>query len=319
MKCLVTGGAGFIGSHLVESLLSDGHHVTVIDDLSTGQIKNLDEVITNPKLEFIKGDILNLPELEYLVEKSDIVYHLAAAVGVELVVSDPVKTIVTNVHGTENILKGAARKGTRVLIASTSEVYGKSEKEIFSEDNDLLIGPSTHSRWSYACSKLLDEFYSMAYYRSIKLPIVVARFFNTVGPKQTGRYGMVIPRFVKNALEGTDLNVYGTGEQTRCFTHVHDSIKAIKLLAESDISGEVFNVGSENNISINELAAQIIRLLNSKSKIKHISYDEAYEEGFEDMLHRYPDISKIQKSFDWKPTYSLNNIINDVADYYRAQ
>jgi len=317
MRCLVTGGAGFIGSHLVDSLIKDKHEVIVVDDLSTGSLLNIESVLNNKQFEFVKGDIIELPELEYLVSKSDIVYHLAAAVGVKLVVNDPVKTIETNVHGTERILKGASRLGTRVLLTSTSEVYGKSEKDLFSEEDDLLIGPSSHSRWSYACSKLLDEFFCMAYYRSSKLPIVIARLFNTVGPRQTGRYGMVVPSFIEHAINGTNLQVYGTGDQTRCFCHVNDTVRALRKLGDSDITGEVFNIGSEWNLSINQLAKLIIDRVNSSSGIELISYDKAYEPGFEDMIHRFPNIDKIRNNLDWTPEYSIEQTIDDIIDYMR--
>ena len=319
MRCLVTGGAGFIGSHLVDSLILDGQDVTVVDDLSTGSLSNLSSVENNSRFEFVEGDIVQLPELEYLVARSDIVYHLAAAVGVKLVVQDPVKTIVTNVHGTERVLKGASRHGTRVLLTSTSEVYGKSERDVFSEEDDLLIGPSSHSRWSYACSKLLDEFYCMAFYRASQLPVVIARLFNTVGPRQTGRYGMVVPRFVEKALQGTPLQVYGTGDQTRCFCHVYDTVRALKKLGDSSISGEVFNIGSEWNCSINQLAEMIIARLNSSSVTEKISYDEAYEPGFEDMMHRFPNTAKIKDKLGWSTEHSLDKIIDDVADYFRKE
>ncbi len=317
MYSLITGGAGFIGSHLAESLLKDGKDVIVIDDLSTGNINNLKHIINHKNFEFIKGNIVDLPELDYLISKADVVYHLAAAVGVDLVVKEPVRTITTNVHGTERILEGAVKSSTRVLLTSTSEVYGKSEKCKFSEDDDLLIGPSSHSRWSYACSKLLDEFYCMAYYRSVKLPVIIARLFNTVGPRQTGRYGMVVPRFVEKALKGEKLSVFGTGKQTRCFCHVYDTVKGLKALGQSNISGEVFNIGSEWNISINGLAEMIINRLSSMSEIERISYDEAYEPGFEDMMHRFPDTSKINERLGWKPQNTLEQIVDDVANFCR--
>jgi UDP-glucose 4-epimerase len=317
MRCLVTGGAGFIGSHLVDSLIMAGHNVAVVDDLSTGSFANLNLVKENNKFKFIEGNVVEISGLEHLIAESDIVYHLAAAVGVELVVHDPVQTIVTNVDGTERILKYTAKYGTRVLVTSTSEVYGKSNKNVFSEDDDLLIGPPSHSRWSYACSKLLDEFYCMAYFHSSKLPVVIARLFNTVGPRQTGQYGMVVPRFVEKALRGECVQVYGTGKQTRCFCHVHDTVRALIKLGESDISGKVFNIGSEWNISITQLAETIIKKLSSRSKIKYLSYDEAYEPGFEDMLHRFPDTAKIKEKLGWSATFSLEKIIDDVADYFR--
>ncbi|HBC85559.1 MAG TPA: nucleoside-diphosphate sugar epimerase [Lentisphaeria bacterium] len=320
MKYLITGGAGFIGSHLAESLLKDGHSVTVIDDYSTGSPENLAAVRTNPRLDVVEGDILNLPELEYLITKSDMVFHLAAAVGVELVVHDPVRTIVTNVHGTERVLRGAERSHTKVLIASTSEVYGKSEKEKFNEDDDLLIGPSTNCRWSYACSKLLDEFFGMAYFRAKKMPIIIVRLFNTVGPRQTGRYGMVLPRFVSKALKNESLQVYGDGEQSRCFCHVNDTVRGICGLAGSSKAvGKVFNIGNTEEISINALAERVVKRLKSKSRIVHIPYEKAYESGFEDMMRRLPDISKIDRTTGWKPAYNLNQIIDSVAEYFRKK
>jgi len=318
MKYLITGGAGFIGGHLTESLLADGHQVTVIDDFSTGSIDNLSDVIDNPLLEVVEGDILALPELEYLITRSDLVFHLAAAVGVELVVHDPVRTINTNVHGTEKVLKGAVRKNTRLIIASTSEVYGKSEKESFSETDDLLIGPSTHCRWSYACSKLLDEFYAMAYARSNKLPVTVARFFNTVGPRQTGRYGMVLPRFVSKALKNETLEVYGDGEQSRCFCHVFDTVRALRGLADgNETIGEIFNIGTRRQTTINALAKMVIDRLGSSSDIEHIPYEKAYEAGFEDMRRRLPNITKVTSTVGWTPEHSLETIIDDVAAFHQ--
>jgi UDP-glucose 4-epimerase len=319
MKYLVTGGAGFIGSHLVESLLQDGHQVVVIDDLSTGSIANFAKFADDPNLDFVEGDILHLPELEYLITRSDMVYHLAAAVGVELVVNDPVRTIVTNVHGTEKVLNGAVRNNTKTLIASTSEVYGKSEHEAFAETDDLLIGPSTHSRWSYACSKLLDEFYAMAHYRATKLPIMISRFFNTVGPRQTGRYGMVLPRFVSKALKNETLQVYGDGEQSRCFCHVYDTVRALRAVAECDDAvGKVFNIGTTRQCTINQLAEMVISQTGSSSKIEHISYEKAYEAGFEDMRRRLPDTTVIKNLIGWESENSLEKIIDDVADFHKS-
>ncbi len=320
MEYLVTGGAGFIGSHLVENLLSDGNEVIVVDDFSTGSRENLQHLSGNSALEVIEGNILNLPELEYLISRSDMVYHLAAAVGVELVVHDPVRTITTNVHGTEKVLQGAVRKNTKLLVASTSEVYGKSEKESFSEKDDLLIGPSTHCRWSYACSKLLDEFFAMAYFRASKLPVIVARFFNTVGPRQTGRYGMVLPRFIEKAIKNEDLQIYGDGEQSRCFCHVLDTVRALRLLEKSDSSvGEVFNIGTRRQTSINNLAQMVIKRMGSSSTTIHIPYEKAYEAGFEDMRRRLPDISKISSLTGWEPSLSLEDIIDSVAEFYRGR
>ncbi len=318
MKYLITGGAGFIGSHLAESLIADGHHVTVIDDYSTGSLDNLDSVRKSPRIDIVEGDILELPELEYLISRSDMVFHLAAAVGVELVVHDPVRTIMTNVHGTERVLNGAERKRTKVLIASTSEVYGKSCMEKFSEKDDLLIGPPTHSRWSYASSKLLDEFMGMAFYKASRLPVIVVRLFNTVGPRQTGRYGMVLPRFVKSAIAGKNLHVYGDGEQSRCFCHVADTVRALRMLSgKTAAAGRVFNVGSTAEISIVKLAEKVISRLGSRSKIKFIPYEKAYEPGFEDMRRRMPDISAIARLTGWKPRLSLDRIIDDVAEFLK--
>jgi UDP-glucose 4-epimerase len=318
MHYLITGGAGFIGGHLAETLIHAGHQVTVIDDLSTGQLSNIDAIKEHKNFRFITGDILNYPQLDELVEKCDTVFHLAAAVGVELVVHDPVRTIETNVHGTERVLKPAARYNKKIIVASTSEVYGKSTREKFSETDDLLIGSPYHSRWSYACSKLIDEFFIMAYHSDAGLRGTIVRFFNTVGPRQTGRYGMVIPRFVAAALKGEPLKVFGNGDQTRCFCHVFDTIRALVKLADNEASsGKIFNIGNTHRISINKLAEQVISQLNSSSTIVHIPYEEAYEKGFEDMLHRAPDIRLIKEFSGWKPELSLEKIITDVAQYQR--
>jgi UDP-glucose 4-epimerase len=319
MRYMVTGGAGFIGGHLVESLIKDGHEVKVVDDLSTGCEANLANVSDHPNFEFIKGDIIDLPELDYLVSTSDIVYHLAAAVGVKLVVKDPVQTIITNVHGTERILKAAKKNKNKIILTSTSEVYGKSEKKSFAEEDDLIIGPPTHSRWSYACSKLLDEFYCMAFANEYDIPVTVVRLFNTVGPRQTGKYGMVVPRFVKNALLDRNLKVYGTGEQTRCFCHVFDTVRALRILADSSVNKMIFNIGNDHEISINKLAEYVIKKLNSYSGIERVSYDKAYSPGFEDMKRRYPNISKIASAIDWEPVLTLDDIIDDVANYIKQK
>ena len=254
MRCLITGGAGFIGSYLAESLIKRGDEIIIIDDLSTGSIDNLKTVFGNPKLDFIEANILELPALEYIISRCDIVFHLAAAVGVDMVVKDPVHTIRTNVKGTERVLEGALHNKTKMLVASTSEVYGKSTKHVFSEEDDLLIGPPTHSRWSYACSKLLDEFYCTSFYQEYKLPVNIVRFFNTVGPRQTGKYGMVLPRFVQSAIRGEPLNVFGTGKQTRCFCHVKDVVRCLLLLSEREFNGEIYNIGSNESCSIEESA-----------------------------------------------------------------
>ena len=314
MKVLITGGAGFIGGHLTENLLKDGHEVWSIDDFSTGSRENIRNSEKNPRFHFTEGNMIHSPELEEMVKNADQIVHLAAVVGVELVVRDPIGTIMTNVNGSERILSLASRYGKRIILASTSEVYGKSVKEHFSEQDDLVIGPSTHSRWSYACSKLLDEFLLMAYVRNKQLKGTVVRFFNTVGPRQTGQFGMVVPRFTEAARKGLPLRVYGTGGQTRCFCHVFDTVRALRLLMErDDIYGRIFNIGSTHGITIEELAKLTIRLLDSGSKIERIPYDKAYESGFEDMLHRAPNCDAIGALTGWKAEIPLEQIILDVA------
>jgi UDP-glucose 4-epimerase len=315
VRYLVTGGAGFIGGHLIESLLADkSNEVIAIDNLSTGRLSNLDLVIDDERMEFVEDDIVTMKNMDDYVKNVDVIYHLAAAVGVELVVNEPAKTIVTNVHGTENVINAAVKFDKRIIIASTSEVYGKSSKEKFSETDDLLIGCPTHSRWSYACSKLIDEFYLMAHCHSHNLKGTVVRFFNTVGPRQTGQYGMVVPRFVGNALAGKPLSVYGTGTQSRCFCHVFDTVKALRGLAECPESyGGIYNIGSQCRVAIQELAERVIKRLDSKSEIVKISYDEAYEKGFEDMMRRAPDTRAIKKLLGWEAGFTLNDIIDDVA------
>ena len=320
MKYLITGGAGFIGSHLTESLLADGHAVTVIDDFSTGSPENLAAVKGHPQLTVIEEDILSGNRLEKAVADSDGVIHLAAAVGVELVVHDPVRTLVTNVHGSERVLTFAADSGKRCILASTSEVYGKSTKPFFKETDDLCIGPSTNSRWSYACSKLLDEFFLMALCRDRQLPGTVVRFFNTVGPRQTGRYGMVLPRFAAAALENRPLPVYGTGEQTRCFCHVRDVVRALRRIIDEKRSyGRVFNIGTSRRISIRALAELVIERAGSRSGIEIVPYEKAYEPGFEDMLNRAPDCSAIRELCGWEPEIGLEQIIDDVIAFRRSQ
>ncbi len=320
MNILITGGAGFIGSHLAESWLRDGHSVSVLDDLSPGSLDNLKRLPHQDRLEIVQSDVITSRALPGLVKNADIIYHLAAAVGVELVVHDPIRTIETNVSGTSRILKLANKSGSkRIFVASTSEVYGKSASVPFHETDDLIIGPSTHSRWSYACSKLIDEFLLMAYHKSKNLPGTVTRFFNTVGPRQTGRYGMVIPRFVSAALQGKPLRVFGTGEQTRCFCHVADTVRALRLLPDCEASfGQILNIGSTNRITIRQLAETVIEQLHSTSGIEVVSYDKAYEAGFEDMLHRAPDCAKIGRLCGWKAELPLDRIISDVADNFRA-
>ncbi len=317
MKALITGGAGFIGSHLTEKLLDDGHQVYVIDDLSTGSIDNIEHLKERKGFHYIIDTIMNSPVLAELIDKCDIVFHLAAAVGVMLIIESPVRTIETNVKGTEEVLIHANKKKKKVIIASTSEVYGKSSQKSFSEDGDLVLGPTTKGRWSYACSKALDEFLGLAYWKEKGLPVVVVRFFNIVGPRQTGRYGMVIPRFVKQALHNKPITIFGDGKQSRCFAHVKDAVNALVRLSQiKEAVGEVINLGNDEEVSIENLAKKIKEFAKSKSEIQYISYDEAYEEGFEDMRRRVPNLTKIEKLIEYNPQYTLDDIIKDVMDYY---
>jgi UDP-glucose 4-epimerase len=310
MKALITGGAGFIGSHLSEYLLSTGDLVIVLDNLSTGRLENIAHLQDNPDFSFVEGTITDQELMDKLIGQSDIVFHLAAAVGVQLIIQSPVNTIETNVFGTEVILRAAQRHQTKVVLASTSEVYGKRTKTPFSEDDDRLLGPTTKSRWSYAASKALDEYLALAYYHERNLPVVICRLFNTVGARQTGRYGMVIPRFVKQALTNQPLTVYGDGTQTRCFCDVADVVRAMATLAEtSQAEGDVFNIGNTEEVTITELAQRIILHTKSRSPIQYISYEEAYEPGFEDMQRRVPDINKITRLINWRPTYSLDQLL----------
>jgi UDP-glucose 4-epimerase len=320
MRFLITGGAGFIGSHLAEALLARGHRVHVLDDLSTGSIDNIRHLKTDPRFSYTIDTCASASVVAELVDDADIVYHLAAAVGVELIVESPVRTIETNVHCTEVVLAQAAKKRKPVLIASTSEVYGKSKAFPFREDGDLVMGPSTTGRWSYACSKAIDEFLALAYWKERKLPTVVARLFNTVGPRQTGRYGMVVPTFVGQALAGRPLTVFGDGRQTRCFCHVGDVVTALVDLMQLGEAayGQVFNIGSQEEISMLALADRVRELTTSESEIVLVPYEEAYEAGFEDMPRRYPDVSKIETAVGWTPTRSLDGILGDVIDYQQA-
>lgn len=312
---LVTGGAGFIGSHLVERLLGEGHRVVVVDDLSTGQLHNLASVRRDPRLEVMTQRVSACRGLGRLARQSSLIFHLAAAVGVELVVREPVRTIQTNVHETETLLHAASEGGTPVLLTSTSEVYGKSRKAAFSETDDLCIGPPHLGRWAYACSKLLDEFLALAHGREHRLPVIIARLFNTVGPRQTGRYGMVLPRFVQSALEGRPIEVHGTGRQTRCFCHVHDTVEALCRLAACEAAyGQVVNVGSTREIQIGELAQLVKRLCQSSSPIVWVSYAEAYEPGFEDMQRRRPVIRRLRQLTGFQPRIPLEQAIADVRE-----
>lgn len=318
MRVLITGGAGFIGSHLADAYLQRGDEVSVIDDLSTGTIDNIQHLKSNPKFQYTIDSVHNQPVTAELVDQSDIVIHLAAAVGVKLIVESPVRTIETNVHGTEVVLALANKKQKRVLIASTSEVYGLSTDVPFREDGNLVMGATTKGRWSYACSKAIDEFLALAYWRERKLPTTIVRLFNTVGPRQTGRYGMVIPTFVKQALAGRPITVYGDGKQTRCFGYVGDVVGAlIKLMDHADSVGQVFNIGSSEEISIVQLAEKVRQLTESKSEIVFVPYDEAYEEGFEDMPRRVPDTTKINDLVGFKPEMKLDGILKSVIGFHR--
>ena len=320
MRVLITGGAGFIGSHLSEALLEAGHQVQILDNLSTGSIDNINHLKGRPGFDYFIDSVNNEPLLAELIDRSDVVFHLAAAVGVKLIVEQPVYTIETNVHGTEVVLKHANKKKKLVFIASTSEVYGKSEDVPFREDSDLVLGPTPKHRWAYACSKAIDEFLALAYWKERKLPVVIVRFFNTVGPRQSGQYGMVIPNFVRQALAGEPITVFGDGTQRRAFTHVADVVGALlKLMTEPKAIGQVINIGNTEEISIMGLAEQVRRLSGSKSPIKLIPYDEAYESGFEDMPRRVPALAKVEGLIGYKPVNSLNDILEQVIDYFRKK
>jgi UDP-glucose 4-epimerase len=320
MKALITGGAGFVGSHLAEALLGRGDEVHVIDNLSTGSIENVEHLKVNPCFHYTIDSVLNEPVLAELVDRVEVVFHLAAAVGVRLIVESPVNTIETNVHGTEMVLKLANKKRKKVLLTSTSEVYGKANAVPFREDGDLVMGPTSKGRWSYACSKAIDEFLGLAYYKEKRLPVVVARLFNTVGPRQTGRYGMVVPNFVKQALLGHPLGVFGDGTQTRCFTYVTDVVGQLIALAEEPRAvGEVWNVGNDREeVTIHDLARRVVRRTSSRSAIELVPYDRAYEEGFEDMLRRVPDLSKLRALTGYEPKVNLDEILDRVVTYFTS-
>ena len=320
MKILITGGAGFVGSHLAERCIERGDEVYVIDDLSTGSIENLQTVKGHPRFHYEIDSITNERLVAELVDLSDIVYHFAAAVGVRLIVESPVRTIETNIRGTEIVLSHASKKRKRVLITSTSEVYGKLERVPFREDDDLVLGSTSRSRWSYACSKAIDEFLALAYWKERRVPTVIARLFNTVGPRQTGRYGMVVPSFVQQALTGAEITVFGDGSQRRCFMHVEDAVRALIGLGEhTDATGQVYNVGSDEEVTILALAERVKKFSGSDSRIIFIPYDEAYEEGFEDMARRVPDTSKIQRLLGFRPEHDLETILAGVIAWERAR
>jgi UDP-glucose 4-epimerase len=319
MRILITGGSGFIGSHLSERLLNEGHEVVCIDDLSTGSVDNIAPIRKHPRYRFHAETIFNRPLTSELVDAADVVFHLAAAVGVKRIVDYPVQTIETNVRGSEIVLEAASKKNKRCFIASTSEVYGKSTKIPFSEIDDLVLGSTYNSRWAYACSKAIDEFLALAYFRERKLPVTIVRFFNTVGPRQTGRYGMVVPTFVRQALLNEPVTVYGDGRQSRCFGHVFDIVDGLMLLLDCDrATGEIFNLGNTEEVTIEDLAKRVIAACNSQSKIVHIPYTDAYGPGFEDMFRRVPDISKAGSWIGFNPKRSLDTIINSVVEYERS-
>jgi UDP-glucose 4-epimerase len=320
MRYLVTGGAGFIGSHLCELLLSQGHRVVAIDNLSTGRTDNIAHLRALPHFQFVHETIGNAQVLDRLTSESDVLVHLAAAVGVQLIVQDPVHTIQTNIMGTEAVLVAAQRYGCKVLIASSSEVYGKGVRVPFREDDDRLMGPTTRSRWAYATSKAVDEFLGLAYHSQYGLPVVVMRLFNTVGPRQTGRYGMVVPRFVRQALKGDPLTVYGDGSQSRCFSDVADVTRAISQLAEVPAAvGQVFNIGSTEEVTIRELAARVIALTGGNSEITYVPYDEAYAPGFEDMQRRVPSIERIHRLIGYAPRHTLHETLGRVIEYEKRE
>ena len=318
MRALITGGAGFIGSHLAEALLVSGHSVLIIDNLSTGSMDNIAHLKGRPNFEYHIDTINNEALLAELIDRADVVFHFAAAVGVKLIVEQPVHTIETNVHGTEVVLKHANKKKKLVVVASTSEVYGKSVDVPFREDADLVMGPTPKHRWAYACSKALDEFLALAYWKERKLPVIIVRFFNTVGPRQTGQYGMVIPNFVRQALAGEPITVFGDGTQCRSFTHVADVVRALMaLMVQPQAIGQVVNIGNTEEISINGLAERVRTLAASSSSIRLIPYDQAYESGFEDMPRRLPDLTKVRGLIGYEPRHTLDSILTDVIEFMR--
>jgi UDP-glucose 4-epimerase len=315
MKVLITGGAGFIGSHLAGKLLVEGDKVAVIDNLSTGSLKNIESFRANPNFAFVEGDIRNQDLMEPLSKQCDVIYHLAAAVGVRLIAEDPVHTIETNIGGTEIVLNAANKYGKRILIASSSEVYGKSESVPFREEDDIVLGSTSFSRWSYACSKAIDEFLGLAFYQQYGLGVVIGRFFNTIGPRQTGQYGMVVPRFVQKALKNEPLQIYGTGKQSRCFSYVGDLIDAITKLVNCDKAmGKVYNIGSNEEIAIEELADKIIKMTGSKSEKQFVSYEEAYGRPIEDMMRRKPSLERIKETIGWQPKTRLDEILSEIIE-----
>ncbi len=318
MKVLITGGAGFIGSHLSDELIAGGNEVVILDDLSTGRFENIAHLDGNKSFQFIEGTILNEMLVDKLVERCDVVYHLAAAVGVDLVVRKPLESLVTNIKGSEIVLDMVHRYHKKILITSTSEIYGKNTNGPLKEDDDRILGSPLKVRWGYSTAKAVDEMLAYIYWKEKNVPTIIVRLFNTVGPRQTGAYGMVVPRFVNQAIKNEDITVYGTGKQSRCFLHVKDVIKTlIKLMNNKDAVGQVFNIGSQEEISVENLAKKIIEITKSKSKLVYISYEKAYEEGFEDMQRRVPDTTKVNNLVGFKPTIDLEGIIKSVIEYYK--
>ncbi|MDD5326955.1 MAG: SDR family NAD(P)-dependent oxidoreductase [Phycisphaerae bacterium] len=318
MKVLITGGAGFIGSHLAERLLQDGHKVAVVDNLSTGSLKNIEGFKGHRNFDFVEGDIRNAELLEPLIEQCEAVFHLAAAVGVKLIAEKPVHTIETNIGGTEVVLEAANKFGKKILIASSSEVYGKNEIVPFGEDDDIVLGSTRMSRWSYACSKAIDEFLGLAFHQQYNLGVVIGRFFNTIGPRQTGQYGMVVPRFVQRALRNEPILIYGTGQQRRCFCYVDDLIEAVTgLMGCGEAAGKVYNIGSNEEITIESLADKIIEMTDSKSKKEFVSYEEAYGRPIEDMMRRVPNVERIKKTTGWVPKTSTDKALRLIIEHFK--
>ena len=318
MRVLITGGAGFIGSHLAEELLKNKHQVIALDDLSTGRLENIAHLKENKDFELVVGTVLNEHLADKLVERADVIFHLAAAVGVELIVKRPLESLTTNIKGSEIVLEMAYRYNKKILMTSTSEIYGKNVNGPLKETDDRILGSPLKVRWSYSTAKAVDEMLAYVYWKEKGVPSVIVRLFNTVGPRQTGYYGMVVPRFIEQALGSNPISVYGTGKQTRCFVHVKDAVGAlIKLVEEPKAVGEVFNIGSQEEVSIEQLAKEIIKITKSKSKIEYIPYEKAYEEGFEDMQRRVPDTAKINKLIGFKPTYDLSEIIKDIVRHIK--
>ena len=320
MKVLITGGAGFIGSHLADELIKKGNEVVVLDDLSTGRFENIAHLDGKKNFHFVEGTILNEALVDKLVEKCDVVYHLAAAVGVDLIVKKPLESLTTNIKGSEIVLEMVHRYHKKVLITSTSEIYGKNANGPLKEDDDRILGSPLKSRWSYSTAKAVDEMLAYEYWRQKQVPVVIVRLFNTVGPRQTGAYGMVVPRFVTQALKDEAVTIYGTGKQSRCFLHVKDVVDTlVKLMNKDDTVGKVFNIGSQEEISIENLARKIIDITKSKSSVTYIPYSKAYEEGFEDMERRVPDTQRVKEAVGFKPTVDLEGIIKSVVEYYKKK